>query len=55
MAAVTEDEVLDALSSVIEPENDEDIITLQRTRSKINNNKEAPTDPTIALITIILL
>jgi len=29
MAAVTEDEVLDALSSVIEPENDEDIITLQ--------------------------
>ena len=29
MTVVTEDEVLDALSSVIEPENDEDIITLQ--------------------------
>ena len=27
MTAVTEDEVLDALSSVIDPENDEDIIT----------------------------
>ena len=35
MTAVTEDEVLDALSSVIEPENDEDIITLQMVRGLV--------------------